>query len=100
MDANTAPLMQQVYTQLKAVDLVLSGEEFSEQFLNRSRSTYSLRKYQNKDFTILTAIQCVRALRRCHFRPQLTTQQQQVLADVEAQLMQYLRTQHHIAEVC
>lgn len=92
-------LIDHIYQQLRAQQLIPSAQAFSSIYVGKNPNWYSYQRHVGSDFSCAAAIQCLRCVRIQARIPQLSSDQQRVLVEVEAQLLDHLRAIYHVAEV-
>lgn len=93
-------LLEQTYRQLNNAGLVRSTASFSRQYLGRNSNWYAWQKHAGRDMCAAVAIQCVRTIRNQLHTTPLDSTQRSALELTAALLLQHLRQQHAVADVC
>lgn len=92
-------LMEDIYAQMKRAELTPNAEAFSQNYLNRSRSWMAQQRRTPRACSLEVAINCLRSIRRLLQTDTVTATQQSILKATERQLLDHLRSHHHIAQV-
>lgn len=93
-------LLESTYRQLQSAGLVRCAEVFSNDFLGKNRNWYAYQTHTGRDFSADAAVQCLRNIRRYEQAQRLSQSQQIALKRAECRLLDYLKSEHCIAEVC
>lgn len=93
-------LLEQTYTQLYYTALVDCAEQFSVDYLGKSKSWYAVQRHKGREFSVGAAIQCVRSLRSVQRSKALAEIQRAALSASEARLLAHLGQLHCVADVC
>lgn len=94
-------LLEQTYTTLKQAQLTDNAEQFSTCYLGKSKNWYAVQRHVRRDFSIASAIACVKKIRSLsHNTLPLTDEQMAIAYTTEVQLMAYLRSRYQVADVC
>ena len=93
-------LLEQIYTQLYYTALVDCAEQFSVDYLGKSKSWYAVQRHKEREFSVSAAIQCVRSLRSMQRSKALAEIQRAALCASEARLLVHLGQLHCVADVC
>jgi hypothetical protein len=92
-------LLEKIYRELRTAGLTHSGEEFSINYLGRSKNWYSFQKHKGRDFSVAAAVQCLRSLRSLQTAPSIEQAQRRALAAAERALLEHLNHRHLVADV-
>lgn len=93
-------LLEQTYTQLYYTALVDCAEQFSVDYLDKSKSWYAVQRHKGREFSVGAAIHCVRSLRSVQRTKALAEIQRAALSASEARLLAHLGQLHCVADVC
>jgi hypothetical protein len=90
-------LLETIYSELRQAGLVENAEDFSINYLGRSKHWYAFQKHAQRDFSVGAAIQCLRSVQS---HSKTAGSQRSTLQRIIAQLRGHLNEHHGIAEVC
>jgi hypothetical protein len=93
-------LLETIYSELRQAGLVENAEDFSINYLGRSKHWYAFQKHAGRDFSVGAAIHCLRCIRAEQRSSARSKAQKVALRGVEAQVAAHLNTQHCVADVC
>ena len=98
---NNMTLIEHTYQTLKQAELTTTREAFSRDYVGMSRNWFAWQRHMNRDFSLTTAIRCLRSIRAQQQRdPALNMMQLHALIQAEHRLLQHLNEQHSVADVC
>ena len=94
-------LIEYTYQTLKQAELTTTREEFSRDYVGRSSNWFAWQRHAGRDFSIETAIQCLRSicLQKEHGAA-LNIVQVMALTTAEQGLREHLIERHSVADVC
>jgi hypothetical protein len=100
-------ILENVFEQLEAVELIETAEEYSLDWCNKSRSWFANRKHQGGEFGISAAINCLDRVnhRLCMMKfktrrfGNLVDEEIETLERIQTQLEEFLLSHHRIAKV-
>ena len=87
-------LVEQAYSELREAELVTTHKQFSTQFVGKNPNWYSYQKHVGRDFSVLAAAHCLRALSKLANADSIQPMQRHSLARASLLLSAYLREQH------
>lgn len=90
-------LLETIYTELKQAGLVANAEDFSSNYLGRSKHWFAFQKHAQRDFSVGAAVQCLRSIQSQSTSVPL---QRSALLRIKHQLRHHLSERYGIAEVC
>lgn len=90
-------LLETIYTELKQAGLVANAEDFSSNYLGRSKHWFAFQKHSQRDFSVGAAVQCLRSIQSQSTSVPL---QRSALLRIKYQLRHHLSERYGIAEVC
>ena len=86
-------LVEQAYSELREAELVTTHKQFSTQFVGKNPNWYSYQKHVGRDFSVLAAAHCLRALSKLANADSIQPMQRHSLARITVKLSDYLREQ-------
>jgi len=92
-------LLENTYWHLRNAELVNCAEAFSTNYLGKNKNWYAFQTHSERDFSVNAAVQCLRSIRANKALAGLDGRQQVALTAVERELLDYLNTQHCVADV-
>lgn len=94
-------LIEHIYQTLKQAQLTTTREAFSREYVGKCSNWFAWQRHKQRDFSIQSAIQCLRSIRAQQQRdPALNMMQLHALTQAEHILLQHLNEQHSVADVC
>ena len=87
-------LIEQTYSLLRDADLVRTREQFSTNYVGKNPNWYSYQTHVGRDFSVLAAAHCLRAISKLSNADSIQPNQRHSLARAGALLDSYLREQH------
>jgi hypothetical protein len=87
-------LIETTYRELHEAGLVRTREQFSTDYVGKNSNWYSYQTHMGRDFSVLTAAHCLRAIAKLEYAAAVLPQQQLSLTRIRALLSSYLREQH------
>jgi hypothetical protein len=94
-------LTEHIYQILKQAELTTTREAFSRDYVGRGRNWFAWQRHRGRDFSLITAIQCLRSIR---FKQQreaaLNPMQIRALQSAERHLLEHLGQQYAVADIC
>jgi hypothetical protein len=99
LNTNTTTLLEEVYQALKQASLICSAQAFSADYLGKNRNWYAFQAHHKRDFSVSTAIACLRAIRLYQTTQPLNPAHYATLTHIAALLLTHLSEVHSIAEV-
>ena len=87
-------LIEQTYSLLRDADLVRTREQFSTNYVGKNPNWYSYQTHVGRDFSVLAATHCLRAISKLSNADGMQSNQRSSLAHASVLLSSYLREQH------
>ncbi len=93
-------IMNDTYTALRNAKLIKSGRQFSTTYVLRNANWFAYQKHNGRDFSLASAIDCLRSARKQLERETaLNEVQMPALQAIEDQLTAYLRSTFNLGVV-
>ena len=94
-------LIEHIYQTLKQAQLTTTREAFSRDYVGKCSNWFAWQRHKQRDFSIQSAIQCLRSIRAQKQRdPALDMVQRLALTTAERRLIEHLNEHHGVAEIC
>jgi hypothetical protein len=93
-------LIESTYHILKDAELTTTRQSFSKNYVGKNQNWFSYQTHIGRDFSVSSAIQCLRSI-RCHLERDaaLNTSQRTALQTTAALLLEHLNKNHWISDV-
>ena len=92
-------LLEQTYRELRAAGLTHCAQAFSTHYLGKNKNWYAFQTHSGRDFSVYTAVQCLRSVRSRLIASELEGAQRNALAGVAGALLAHLNDTHLVADV-
>lgn len=92
-------LLERTYTQLRKMGLTANAETFSIDYLGKNKNWFACQKHAQRDFSVSSALQCLRVIRSNQVTSALSKAQRAALKSAEQALLAQLNEIHCIADV-